>query len=705
MMILTASVAPLLLAASPAAAQSASKAAPSDNTLGEVVVTALKRESTVQKTPIAISVVTSAELQRQGVHDMESLASIEPDLNFREGAGLPVITIRGISSDDVSEVGDPAVAVSTDGVVLNRPYALNASLYDLDRVEVLRGPQGTLSGRSAVGGAINFITAQPEKTDKGFASLTLGDYNTVNTEGMANLALSDKVQLRLSGMTRYDDGYRAIPPFGRADDDVSQSARATLAFQPTDRLTTTATVEFTHLGGAGEAQQYLPLVYHNGAVVHERPVIPSYSSFPAGAQPRLSTTELATRWKANYALDWATITYIGGFDVINYRQAYFSDLAPTSTYNYNEHPQTVNQEIHVASRDDQRLTWLVGSYFFNEVNDLFDFTRRPGVGGVQVRGNTYQYTTNAQSIAGFGSASYALTDTLKLTGGIRYSHDEKARSGDTYTANVKVSPVTYAPLSAAGHATFSQITYDAKLEWQATARNLVYAKFDTGYKPGGFTNVNDYGAETVDAYEIGAKNRFLGGRLQFNIAAFYESYHNQQLTQSVTVGDRIFQEVLNAGRSTIYGVEPDISVEIPEVGQIDLNGQYLHARLTDFLNLGVQYAGNQLPQAPDFTLSAGWSRNFPTRIGVFRAEVRTKLQTKSYLDYTNYGEQEQDGYSTTNIDLSYKPNSGRWQMELFARNLEDRQILLEAAVNTYANSYRFSYAAPRTYGGKLSVWF
>jgi iron complex outermembrane receptor protein len=327
------------------------------------------------------------------------------------------------------------------------------------------------------------------------------------------------------------------------------------------------------------------------------------------------------------------------------------------------------------------------------------------VTGATVLGNNYDYLSRARSLAAFGSVSLELVKGLKLTGGLRYSDDRKNRDGDTYTANLLANPVTYAPLSAAGSGHWTKLTYDAKLEWEIAPSHLAYAKFDTGYKPGGYTNVNTYGPETVNAYEIGSKNQFANGHLQLNIAAFYENYHNQQLTQSVTVGDRVFQEVLNAGRSTIYGVEPDVVADVPALGRFDASVQYLHARLDDFLNLGVQYAGNALPQAPDWSVSLGYRRAFPLAGGSLTLDVRSRLQTRSYLDYTNYGEQTQNGYTMTNINLAFAPASHRWQIEAYVRNIENVQLLEEAAVNTYANAYRFSYVAPRTFGGKFSLWF
>lgn len=187
-----------LLAAQSASAGDNPSQTTSDTTgtLQQVVVTATHVVTNVQKTAIAMSVYGSDFLKREAVTDIQGLSAVAPDVNFSEGSGSPIITVRGISSLDTTENGDPAVTVDVDGFYLNRPYSLDATMYDIARVEVLRGPQGTLNGRNSVGGAINIITAQPTHDFAGYAGVTYGDYNTLELQGMVNLPLSDTVQLR-----------------------------------------------------------------------------------------------------------------------------------------------------------------------------------------------------------------------------------------------------------------------------------------------------------------------------------------------------------------------------------------------------------------------------------------------------------------------------------------------------------------------------
>jgi iron complex outermembrane recepter protein len=242
-----------------AQAVSASDAATDSTELQEVVVTAQKRAESAQTTPIAITVYNSEELQRKGIVDVASLATSDTSLNFTWGAGgaLPYLTMRGISSHDTSEIGDPAVAVATDGFFVNRPYGLLASMYDIQRVEVLRGPQGTLYGRNATGGVVNIITAKPTKDFEASGSLEYGNYNTLNVNGMINMPINDLVQIRAAYSSNKRDGYRAVftedgvPP-EKGDDEDTHSGRVEVAFYPTEHLYGLFTVQDSQIGGTGD---------------------------------------------------------------------------------------------------------------------------------------------------------------------------------------------------------------------------------------------------------------------------------------------------------------------------------------------------------------------------------------------------------------------------------------------------------------------
>jgi iron complex outermembrane receptor protein len=218
-------------------------------TLAEVVVTAEKKTSSEEKTPIAMTVLSSDVLQSNAVGNLQNLSSIAPSVSFSQANAATVITIRGVSSRDTTETGDPAVAVNIDGFYFQRAIGFGDSLFDLQRVEVLRGPQATLYGRNATGGAINLVTAKPGKEFEANASVGFGNFDSITTQGALNLPLSDRVQMRVAYFTRSHDGYRDNAPARDGDDEDAKAARLHLMVEPTDSLTLLLTAELTKLGG------------------------------------------------------------------------------------------------------------------------------------------------------------------------------------------------------------------------------------------------------------------------------------------------------------------------------------------------------------------------------------------------------------------------------------------------------------------------
>src|ERR1700730_399095 len=201
-----------------AVAQNVAAAADSASTgLEEIVVTAQHVKENAQNTPIAMSVYGGEALKRDAITDIASLSTVAPDVNFANVQGEPIVTIRGISSRDTSANGDPAVTVNVDGFYQNREYSLNAILFDIDRIEVLRGPQGTLNGRNSVGGAINVVTAKPTNTFGAYASLEYGNYNELTTQGMVNVPINDELQIRAAFLSTSHDGYRNNAPQAHGD--------------------------------------------------------------------------------------------------------------------------------------------------------------------------------------------------------------------------------------------------------------------------------------------------------------------------------------------------------------------------------------------------------------------------------------------------------------------------------------------------------
>ncbi len=710
-----------LCAVTPASAQSATAAsalaasalAAADAPLGEIVVTAEHRKENVQTTPIAVSVYNGQALRTAGITNIQNLSAIAPDVSFTQTEGKPIITIRGISSRDTTEVGDPAITVSTDGFYLNRPYALDATLYDLDRVEVLRGPQGTLNGRNSVGGAVNIVTARPTDSFGGYASLAYGNYNDLEAQGAINIPLSDKVQIRGSFFSETHDGYRHNGIGGRTDDQDARSGRVQIAFQPTARLHGLITLEYDKLGGQGDGMQNIPFAFApTGALIHDLPAGINSSYFLLKTLPYLDLREKQIRGNVGYDFDDFQVTVLGGYDDTQWHhsvdQSRANDDSNTYQFQENQFPKTSNAELRFTSKDSSRFQWQFGGFYFNENSHLVSADAYPLATGGFDESFGFVYKTQARSEAGYAQGSYQLTDTLKITGGYRYTHDFKSETG--YYGNLTAN-VIYAYQD--GRTSSSKSTFHAEIEDRLSTGNFVYAKFDTGYKAGGFNfGGSAYKPESITSYEVGSKNRFLNDQLQLNVAGYYSNYTNQQVANYtfLATGEPV-QLTQNAGASHIYGVEGDLIYSIPQVAKLNLTANYLHARYADFLSIAdpsdptatgnVQLKGNRPPQSPSWSLAGGLERDWPLLGGTLTGRIQTKFQTASNFSFYNYADTRQGAFTMSDVFLTYRPADSWWSVTGYVKNLENSVVFSDAEESQYASAYSYEFYPPRTYGARL----
>lgn len=681
----------------------------------DIIVTAQHVKENLQKTPIAMSVYTGTALRENAVTGIAGLSAIAPDINFSSNQGSPTITIRGISSFDVTENGDPAVTVNFDGFYLNRPYSLNAAMYDIERVEVLRGPQGTLNGRNSVGGAINLVTAKPVDELKGYTSLSVGNYNAISSEGMINIPISDGLQVRASFLTDNHDGYRHNAPQPNADDSDSKSGRLSVAFQPSSNFHGLVTFEIAKEGGFGDAVENISYMYTPaGALIHDLPSGINSKTFTTATAPSLDLTEKQVRYNLVYSLPGFDLTALGGYDETSWHHnTDFSSVANApqiQTFSQNEFPKTVNAELRATSRTSSPFQWQAGLFYFGEHSTVESYQATPLVGGGLDKFLAFIYKTHSASKAAYVQASYKITDALKITAGTRYTTDIKAESG--YYGDLTVGPSTY--VYADGRSSSSKVTYHAAVDYDATASNFLYAKVDTGYKAGGFNfGAPSYAPETLISYEIGSKNRFFDRALQLNIAAFYSNFTNQQVGTYVYLPNGFANAYTeNAGASRVYGVETDLIAKIPVIGTFTANIDYLHARYTDFVSiadpsdpaltgLNVQLKGNRVPQSPTLSLQLALEHQWHVLKGVLTGRVQTKYQSASNFSFYNYADTAQGAYTMSNLFLSYAPQHGDWKLSAYVKNVENSQPFSTAQENAYAFAYSYQFYPPRTFGFRL----
>jgi len=702
--------------ASAAPSAAASAAAPKKSEaqqLQTVVVTAEKKVSSEQKTAISMSVYDAESLAARGVSDLRSLSTLAPGLSFSEsGSGAaPVLTLRGISSRDTTEIGDPAISVSVDGTYSNRPYALTSTLYDLERVEVLRGPQGTLYGRNATGGALNIVTAAPTKVFGGYGSFEIGNYRTHNVEGALNVPLSDTVQMRAAVSRRAHDGYLNNGAAQNGNDEDSRSARLSFAFQPSTAFSGLVTVESTAIRGIGQQPLMVPFQTDDaGNVVHTGIALPADPrSFPLRSPAYLDMNQDLVRWRFSYALPLVDLSYIGGYAKIGFHHADMqSSSALLQSFVQNEYPKTWNHELRVSGKPGGVLDWQAGYYHFNENSSLFSYDAVPGDGDLVNRLFSFEYSTKAKSDAAFGQATYKIQENLRVSAGLRYTKDEKSRDGNLLINTTDTPPISYFAVPSNASGSWNKTNYHVGVDWDLQKDLMLYAKYDTAYKAGGFTDIAPYGPENVRGFEVGSKGRFLNQRLQANLAAFSYDYDGQQVNQNATRADgSTGTQILNAGKTKIYGAEGELVALAGDAGRFNASLQYLNARFKDFVvangSANVQLAGNRPAQSPTWTGAVGWEKTWGLGRGFLVSRLDAKVQSSQHFTFWNYDTDYQKAYAWANASVAYEPEDGKWKLQFWVRNLTDRTVLTDAEDSQFSGSYRYTFAAPRTFGVKLST--
>ena len=704
------------------------------NAIGDVIVTAQRVESSAQRTPISIQVYSGETLAARGIADLRQLANIDPSIGINSAGGQTTIAVRGIASSNVTETGEPAVSVSVDGAFNNRGYSLGATLYDVGRIEILRGPQGTLFGRNTTGGLLNIVTQRPNQELGGRVTVDLGNYDARFVDGFLNLPLADELAVRGSFAVRRRDGIRGLTPSGeRGSNERTEAGRLQLLWRPADGLEFWLLGSYTKEGGLGSVAETIPFRYRAGTPLnpvtgapppgteplHTIPPLSDGFDYPIYTESSLNVRTAEVKGGVTLELDAVTLSYFGSYSDINYRASIPTIFRRVpSVFTRRESPVTYNNEIRLSSNGDGPLVWQVGAFAFDERSSLFtDLVRNPDNAAATQLYLFDSPEVDAKSRAVFGQGTYGVTEQLKFTTGLRYTDDAKLRRGGFFLRPAFTgAPVTIRS-SQDGRSASDKITWLLGVDYEATPQNLIYAKVSTGYKAGGFTGVSQYEPENVRSYELGTKNRFLDGRLQLNLAAFYSDFTDQQINQYIAVNGVSQAVTTNAGESRIYGVEANLSAIIDPIGRFDIAANYLNARYRQFLFgagwssppgtvVVLDLSGNRLPVSPDFAASVQYEKKIANVLGgALTARAALKYQTTVYFGPENFPNQRQGGYALTDANFTYELPGRNFSVQGYVNNIFDVDRFA-SSVETYPfNTYSFLYGLPRTYGVRLTAGF
>ena len=703
-------------------------AAPGSNatTLSEVIVTAERVQTNEQKTPISMQVFSQSDLLTKGIVDVESLANATSSLSFDTGNGAGFVVMRGITGGQGfggPGITAPSVPISFDGFYYDMNVIFNDAIYDVKRIEVLHGPQGTLFGRNSTGGLIHVVTNDPGRKFGGYGQLTFGSYNRVDAQGALNLPISSKLQMRIAFFSAQHSGYHTMAyGIGQADDRNAKSGRLKVAYEPTNYLKVLLSFQLTHVGGAGPMDNVIVLP-HNAAGFPTHAAIPlssldtrAYNLAMPNAQ---RTTDKLTQWRVvDTGLPWGmTLTYLGGYDHLDHISetplmgvdAIAYGIPPTIVGEETMNPTTQDDEIRLTSAPDRTITWQGGLFYWrsdighNGTNflDSAQPTAPPFV--VEL------YNDSQRSMAAYGQADWHIGPTT-LSGGLRYTNDHIART-DLTSPQDGIFPARNA---------FSENEWTWHLgdTWDITKHNMVYATFNTGYTTGGYnllvpcnctggpllpTTIEPYTPEFVKTYEIGSKNKFFSDHMLLNLAGFYTNFTNQQLQASNAGG----VYTVNANKSNVYGVEAELAA-IGRLGRFNLNATWLHARfdrqlLTNAIGQTFNIGGNHLIQAPSLSVTASVEHTFVVGPGTVTPRVDTKFQSGQYYDFYNVPDSYQPAHEISDVHLIYAPNVGRWSIDLWVRNVANTIAIADESESfapplTLPGTYNVGFQPPRTFG-------
>lgn len=667
--------------------------------IGEIVVTAERRETRLQQTPISVAAMTGEALEKRSVQDVFDLQQMVPGLVMSHVfQALPYI--RGIGTDLQGIGTDSSVAMHVDGIYITRPNAVVQDFYDVERIEVLRGPQGTLYGRNATGGVINVISKQPTRQLSAAADLLYGNYNKVRFRAAVSGPLvEDKLLARVAVLTSNRDGFvRNLALGTRLLDEDVMSARGILKFLG-EGFDAVLTVDGTRNRSKGIVDVVIDPQNNIGALSGGRFNKPGdFFTVYSDIEGPLKRDQYGVSLKVNVDLGNAELTSTSAYRATSTRRSLDSDGTDFPVVGERGSPEkskAFTQEIQLTSVGDGPLTWVVGAFYLHEDAKATVRVDFPLIGGFL----TIPATNKVNALAGFGQATYAVNEKLHVTAGLRYSYERKVEANST-TFNGIVTAV------AGGKKSWNALTPKFVIDYRFTDDVMAYGSVTRGFKSGGFNSTGvepAFDPEYIWSYEAGIKGSYFDRRLRANISAFYYDYTDLQ----VNVINGISTAVTNAASARVYGGELELAASPVrgldiEAGLALLSAKFRELMTEDPTVPGVlqNLAGNRLARAPRSTvnLAAQYSWDLAQQGNL---AVRGEYQHSGGVYFSQYNApfERQKSYGIYNAKISWTSMDDRWTISVFGKNLGNKNYLLNAVRLALIGGGTVGQpAAPRTYG-------
>lgn len=725
--------------------------------LEEVIVTAQKREQSLYDVGIAIDAFSGDQLRERGANTLIDIGQYSPGLNVRGpfgDFGYPIITLRGVNTDGFIETLPQSTGVYADGIYLSQPPMLAFRLLDLQRVEVLKGPQGTLYGRNTIAGAVNIISNRPTFEPQGYVDLGYGRYDRANVEAAYGGPLSDKVAGRMAVkyLRQFDGPLTNIHPAVDDGGEIDQLyGRASLLFVPNDDVELLVQVQagrddsdvwpFSIIpGGEDTDGDGIPDVLCNeffvgdvdaaqinclardpfvsGDTFNDTDGDPYTNNLNAIGQHRYRSVGMMG--ELNWDLGAMTLTAVTGWDHFERRDEADEDAGPTVAIDdvRKSEVEQFSQELRLASSENVSFTWLAGLYF--SMDEL------KGDPSFDSGGRQDFSKLDTQTYAIFGQVEYPLTGNLTATGGGRYTWVDREFS---YRTN---SPFAIPEFQAGTVNSFEEGDWSGRLglDWKVSKDTLVYAGISRGFNSGTYNSqflnvafdIEPTSSESIVAYEVGTKTKFAGGRLSLEAAAYFYDYKDMQVVAVVPRGVVDANILVNAEGAELYGLE--LQLRALPTSWLDLNFgvSYIHSKFDSLASPApgtgpnspppyngnpfvggqiVQLKGESIPNAPEWSLNSTARTTFPVN-DRFRLVAQTDISWEDDIKRDLIATKALFTEAHWNIDasVSLQTTDDKWNFSVWGRNLADDTWITEAyqvlGFGFYIAGANYNY--PRTWG-------
>jgi iron complex outermembrane recepter protein len=706
--------------------------------IGEITVTAQRREQNIQDLPISVTAFATESLRELGFANPTDLASQTPGLNANGSIGdsNPIFTIRGVGLNDTFSNNNPTASVYVDEVLLPFNPMLSFQLFDLERVEVLKGPQGTLYGRNTTGGAINFITAKPTRETRGYLRADYGRFDRGELEGAIGGPLTDTLAGRIAVSTiQQSDGWQRNAVTGEKIGDRDQtSARAQLSWEPDERTSALLRLDWAtdrsdnqlreHVGSYAAPFSLAPCQATLDGRRDEGPCVDFLGYFDP--TPDRRTVEASNLYgyerdsdlygaglTLSHDYDAFTITSVSGYSYFNRVLGNDSDGAPLVELDsrFTDDIHAFTQELRLSSPGESSLRW-VGGLYYSDDSIKGDILQALDDHIFQTRVDT-NWTQSTRAYAAFGQVEVPLAERWRFTAGARYTDEKKEIRYDA----VDLDPFGTSgalPTPAAGiNNEISKDNFSGKLgaDFRLNEAVLLYASASKGFKSGGFkaaiafnpAELDPFDPETLYAYEIGAKSTLAGGRLRLNSAVYYYDWKDFQAFITENRSGINVVVLSNAGDAEVTGVEAELTWAPVDGLDVSLGANYMDTEVKRYNAIAgtPDFTGNELANAPERSANGSVRYEFALGGANLRAYVlgATTYQDSQFFTVANNPQASQAGYALFNARLGLRGNDGQWELAAWGRNLSDKFYLTQAYDN-YPGIFPSQYflGDPRTYG-------